>query len=110
MSASLPALPSVPSETSFLQQANYSGSYYPGTSGARSCADNLQNKFPTYVTVLVDMVAQSIDGPEVDRICQPLLVAKKGDKIEVVDRYAHDVWVGVVGTRQGAFRLNAVVS
>jgi hypothetical protein len=59
----------------------------------------------THVTVLEDLPGDA-DVTDLDAVCLPLLVAKKGDTIEVVDRYSSTVWVGVVGDRQGAFRLN----
>jgi hypothetical protein len=68
------------------------------SSGSKQCSI-------THVTVLEDLPSND-DDANLDVTCRPLLVAKKGETIEVVDKYSNTIWVGVLGDRQGAFKLD----
>ncbi|KIM25706.1 hypothetical protein M408DRAFT_331056 [Serendipita vermifera MAFF 305830] len=65
----------------------------------------------TFAIVLVDLLADRDAGhvPEIERICLPLLTATKGERIRVVDRYSPEIWIGSIGNRQGAFKLDETV-
>jgi len=64
----------------------------------------------TYVNVLADLKPSGFeDYADMDEICRPPLEAKKGEIIEVVDRYSNTIWIGSVKDRQGAFRIDETV-
>jgi hypothetical protein len=80
----------------------------PSTSYSYQVPSGSKLRSITHVTVLEDLPSTT-DDADLDAICRPLLIAKQGQTIEVVDQYSSSVWVGIVDDRQGAFKLDMSV-
>lgn len=63
----------------------------------------------TYVTAVVDLTTSEGHNPIIESIYLPLLEAKKGERIEVVNRCSPSIWIGLIAGRQGAFTLDHTV-